>query len=127
MLGGISGMLEYALSMLIVPITILIACIYIKHFIEKTIENSKKELKNEVEMWLNSEKGQKALYAIGALVGSGMKAQFSFLTKGGKFKWQDLVAQIGIGWAQKSGLIPTAQGTTETAPTQRTTDNLNIP
>ncbi len=71
----------------------------------ETIKNLKISTKNDLESWLNSETGQKAIYAIGAIIGNGAKAGFGMGTKGGKFKWQDLLGEIIGGYAkQKLGL-----------------------
>lgn len=75
---------------------------------EKTIDFYKKQLKSEAETWLNSETGAKALYSIGMMIAAGGKQSLGLNFKGGKFRWQDIVAQIGIEWAKKSfpDLIP---------------------
>ena len=70
--------------------------------VEKTINFYKKQLKDEAEKWLNSETGTKALYSVGVMVGNGAKDSIGLGSKGGKFKWQDLLAQIGVEWARKS-------------------------
>lgn len=69
--------------------------------IPSLILEQKAILKQEMEEWLNSEKGTKALYAIGALVAQGAKDSMPFISKGGKFKWQDLIGQIAGGAAKK--------------------------
>lgn len=69
---------------------------------EKTIEFYTNKLKNDVEKWLNSETGVKALYSLGALIGNGAKDSIGIGTKGGKFKFSDLLTQIGINWASKN-------------------------
>ena len=67
---------------------------------EKTVEFYKNTLKTEAEAWLNSETGAKALYGIGAMIGQGAKQSIGMGTTGGKFKWQDLVTQIGLKWVE---------------------------
>lgn len=69
---------------------------------EKTVNFYKNQLKTEVEGWLNSETGAKALYGVGMMLGQGAKQSIGIGTKGGKMKWTDLLAQIGINWAQKN-------------------------
>jgi len=88
--------------------------------VEKTIDFYKKQLKDEAEKWINSETGAKALYGIGMMIGQGAKQSIGIGSTGGKFKWQDLLAQVGIQWAQKN-LPGLGQLATET-PGQ----NLNI-
>lgn len=61
---------------------------------EKTINFYKNQLKNEAETWLNSESGQKAIYSIGAIIGNGAKAGIGIKTSGGKFKFENLIAEI---------------------------------
>ena len=67
----------------------------------KLIENEKKRLKTELEAWLNSENGQKALFSIGALMAAGMKSGMGLTQKGGKFKMEDLIGQIIGSFIQK--------------------------
>ena len=74
-----------------------------------TFKIIKKKLKQEAETWLNSETGQKALYSIGAMIAQGAKDSIPFVSKGGKFKWQDILVQVGLGWAKSKGLIPDLQ------------------
>lgn len=94
-------MLETIISSLISTITLVIAYIYTQRMIKNTVENIKRELKLELETWLNSENGQKAIYSIGAIIGNGAKSGFGLQTKGGKFKWQDLVGQIASQYIQQ--------------------------
>jgi hypothetical protein len=93
-------------------LTVLIGIPLTVFFIKKTLKDimelipalileQKAILKQEMEEWLNSEKGTKALYAIGALVAQGAKDSMPFISKGGKFKWQDLIGQIAGGAAKK--------------------------
>lgn len=83
----------------------------LKKYVENLISEQKAELKAELEAWLNSEKGQKALYTIGALVAQGAKDSMPFISKGGKFKMTDLIAQIAGGAAKKFlGIDFTGQG-----------------
>lgn len=68
---------------------------YTTYFLTKrTVKNIKNELKTEVEAWLNSEKGQKALYLIGGLLASGMKSGLGIQKGSGKLSLEGLVAQI---------------------------------
>ena len=93
------------LSVLIgIPLTVFFIKKTLKDIMElipALILEQKAVLKHELEEWLNSEKGTKALYAIGALVAQGAKDSMPFISKGGKFKWQDLIGQIAGGAAKK--------------------------
>jgi len=66
----------------------------LQNMIPETIESLKIDVKRDLETWLNSETGQKAIFAIGAIIGNGAKAGFGIGKKGGKFKWEDLMANI---------------------------------
>lgn len=90
-----------SITCLIVSICIPLSLFSLKKYIENLIFDEKQELKAELEAWLNSEKGQKALYMIGALIAQGAKDSLPFISKGGKFKLTDLVAQIAGGAAKK--------------------------
>ena len=72
----------------------IIAYIAIVKYVPKMIENQKILIKNEIEEWLNSEKGQKAIFLIGGLAANGIKSGFNISGKSGKFKWQELAADI---------------------------------
>lgn len=89
-------MLETVFGYCLVSLSVLISAFYIKRFLAVTIENQKVYIKNEVETWLNSEKGQKALFQIGAIIGNGAKAGIGLESRGGKFKLQDLIGQIAM-------------------------------
>ncbi len=69
------------------------------------IIREKATLKTELEAWINSETGQKAIYGIGAIAGSGIIAGTGFQKKSGKFKWQDLAAEVAKGWLEKKGFL----------------------
>jgi len=68
---------------------------------EKTVNFYKNLLKNDAEAWLNSETGAKALYGIGMMIGQGAKQSIGIGTKGGKFKWKDMLIQMGLSYVQK--------------------------
>lgn len=63
---------------------------------------------------------QASLYQIGGMVGSGAKQGFGLTQKGGKMKIEDIVLQLGLGWAQSKGLIPSFgdQGQPQALPQQ---------
>lgn len=64
-------------------------------------------IKNDLETWLNSETGQKALYSIGGLIGHGAVAGSRIQKTGGKFKWENLLGDIVSQYIQtKIPLIP---------------------
>jgi len=60
----------------------------------------KAESKEQLELWLNSETGAKALYGIGVYIGNGAKSGIGLGNKGGKFKFDDLIAQAGSQFLQ---------------------------
>lgn len=64
------------------------------------IENLKGEIKSDLETWLNSDKGQKALYQIGGLVGHGAVAGAGIQKTGGKFKWENVLGELVTSWIQ---------------------------
>ena len=55
---------------------------------------SKRDMKEEVIDYIQSEEGAKMLYTIGAMVGNGAKSGFGLSRKGGKFGFQDLLMQV---------------------------------
>lgn len=103
---------ELAIS--IMCLSILIAIPSVLFYIRKLLNNAipdmiaeqKAELKAEIEQWFNSEKGQKTLYLLGALIAQGAKDSLPIIGKGGKFKWTDLVAQIA---GKYLGITPEGQ------------------
>lgn len=101
--------LNASLSAIITSLSILIGYYVLTKKAEKMVEKHKILLKNDLEAWLNSEKGQKAIYSIGAIIGNGAKTGFGLKTKGGKFKWQDLAGQI-IGNYVQSKVLPSMNG-----------------
>jgi len=50
---------------------------------------------------LNDEKMVKQLYFIGAVVGNGIRQGVGIGAKGGKFKWEDLFAQVASGFLEQ--------------------------
>lgn len=84
-----------------IPLSLFFIKKLLKNTIPIIIAEQKALLKHDLEEWLNSEKGTKALYGIGALVAQGAKDSLPFISKGGKFKWQDLVGQIAGKAASK--------------------------
>lgn len=83
--------------------------------IPETVETLKIDVKRDLETWLNSETGQKAIFSIGAIIGNGAKAGFGIGTKGGKFKWQDLAAEVAREWILPK-IFGGKKGETTTAP-----------
>ncbi len=94
-----------SITCLTVLIGIPYALFYIRKLLKTTVPNiigeQKAALKRELEDWLNSEKGAKALYSIGVLIAQGAKDSLPFISKGGKFKWTDLIGQIAGKAASK--------------------------
>jgi len=93
-IGSISGLFGI--------ISMILGIIIIKKTVKNMIFDVADELINEqidirkadVEKWINSETGQKAFYSVGALIGNGAKAGIGLNTRGGKFKIEDIIAQI---------------------------------
>lgn len=96
-------MLEALLSAVITGLSFIIGYILVSKKADSLIKNTKKELKGEAEAWLNSEKGQKALYTIGVLVGNGVKGGFGIKKGKGKFKFEDIIGQIASRWIEGGG------------------------
>jgi len=61
---------------------------------EKRIETPVNQYIYEGVALSNSEKGQKFLFTVGAIVGNGIKTGVGLNPKKGKFRWEDLIGQI---------------------------------
>jgi len=89
-------------------ITALILVVFLLYTLKKTIpnmiENEKEYIISDVENYLNSEKGQKNLFLIGGMLSNGMKTGLGLTAKGGKFKMEDLAAQLIGGFIQQKFL-----------------------
>lgn len=94
-------MIEVVINAVISALTVLLGYYVISKKAEKIVEKTKIELKDELEDWLNSENGQKALFSIGALIGNGAKSGFGLNARSGKYKPQDLLAQIAAQFIQQ--------------------------
>lgn len=70
----------------------------LQNMIPETVENFKEDAKTELEKWLNSEQGQKALYFIGGLIGNGAATGLGMGKKGGKFKFEDIIGELAVGF-----------------------------
>ena len=85
----------------------------ITYFVGKTIMKSTKKdilnelpniidyLKEEMEEYARSNEGAKLIYGIGALIGNGARQGLGIQTGKGKFKFEDLFAQIASGFVQQ--------------------------
>ena len=69
---------------------------------------AKKDAKQQIEQWINSDTGQKAIYSIGLLLGNAIKQGVGLGTGGGKMKFENLLVQAGIGFLQNKGILPGA-------------------
>lgn len=59
-------------------------------------------MENLVKNVVNDEELQKMVYQVGGLIGSGIRGGAGIdLGKGGKFKWQDALVQLGAQYFQK--------------------------
>jgi hypothetical protein len=86
--------------------------------VDSIFDHLEVKIKKDAEDWLNSEKGQQALYQIGVLVGNGAKSGFG-LAKGGKFGFKDILMQAAGGLLQNGGLkslFSPAEGTPAAVP-----------
>ena len=74
------------------------------------MKNVKKDLKREAEEWLNSEKGQKAIYSIGLLLGNAIMTGSGLgpAKSGGKLKLQDILMQGLMSFFQGNLKLPTS-------------------
>lgn len=69
--------------------------IELKKEIPYIIEDLKDQLKHDAEGWLNSETGQKALYQIGGLIGTGARSGLGLQKRGGKRGLMDVAIELG--------------------------------
>lgn len=118
--------LNASLSAIISGLTLLMGYYVLTKKAEKMVEKQKNLIKSDVQSWLNSENGQKALYSIGALVGNGARTGIGLQTKSGKFKWQDLVGQIVGSYVQKNVLGAANQISSTSTPNTNSSANLKI-
>ena len=75
---------------------------YIKRLdiIDEILQSS---LENVIKRFNEDEEMQKSLYQIGGILGQGVKGGMGISTpKSGRFKWQDLVAELAGQWFQKT-------------------------
>ena len=93
------------MSILVAPKVILkhIKYALTDEFLNGIMDNLESKLKKDVEEWLNSEKGQKALYSIGGMIGAGARQGIGLGKGGGKFSFADLATQIVGGFFNKQG------------------------
>ena len=93
------------------------------------IEDEKNYIIQDVEDYLNSEKGQKNLFLIGGMLSNGMKTGLGITAKGGKFKMEDLAAQLIGGFIQQKvlpniGNQPQINGNLPNQPQNRNKTNI---
>jgi hypothetical protein len=84
-------LLEMAISAAITGLTVFMS----GYVMFKIGKNS---IKNEIFDFLSSEEGAKLFYSIGVVVAQGAKQGFGITTKGGKFKFQDMLGQAVGGF-----------------------------
>ena len=72
-------------------IMVILLLVGAKFLLKKLVNNTKMDIKNEFEVWINSETGRIALYSLGTMLGSGLKSGAGFGGKGGKPKIEDIV------------------------------------
>jgi hypothetical protein len=66
-------------------------------FLNEIIEESAFNLVKEAQ---TNENFQKDLYTIGGLIGSGAKGGLGITNKSGRFKWQDIAAELAAKWIE---------------------------
>lgn len=82
---------------------------------KRMLKDAKASLKLELEAWLNSEKGQKALFSVGALIANGAKSGFNLNVPRGKGGFEGLIMNIIGKWIgekipqNSAGLNPAAE------------------
>src|SRR3990170_8418451 len=81
-------------AVIVGPIIAYLTSYLAKRMVKNTVKDLKNDLKTELEAWLNSEKGQKALYLVGGLVASGMKSGLGLQKTGGKMSLEGIIAQL---------------------------------
>lgn len=93
-------------------ITSIILYATMKYLVPRMIEDTKNDIKDDIQEWLNTENGQKAIYLIGTLIGNGAKAGIGLSKGSGKFKMEDLIGQAIGSFLQggMGGLMPQQQG-----------------
>lgn len=60
-------------------------------FLDEILEELIKSIANNEEL-------QKNIYAIGGLIGNGAKNGLGIAPKSGRFKWQDLIGELAVGF-----------------------------
>ena len=91
------------------------------------IDGEKALIKADLEGWINSDVGAKALYSLGGMVGAGAMAGTGLKKGSGKFKWQDLALEVASGFLKRNipqiGLNPDSpqnlKAKTDTIPNAR--------
>lgn len=74
------------------------------------IETKQEEIMTASTEFLQSAEGQKLLYSLGALIGSGVMGGTGIQKKSGKFQWENLATQvIGSFLQSKTGINPLPQ------------------
>lgn len=74
--------------------------------------------------FLHTEDGAKLVYSIGALIGNGARQGLGINAKGGKFKFEDILAQVAAGFIQQYFPTSNPQRSQNRKPDTRT--GLNI-
>ena len=83
--------------------------------LKSNIELQKHSIKQELEVWLNSETGKTALYSIGSLLGAGIKDQI--ITKGAsKTNLKAIGAEILGDYVKRFLHVPQSNETPQSEP-----------
>lgn len=61
---------------------------------------AKRDAKRQIEEWINSDIGQKAIYSIGILLGNAIKQGVGITGSGGKMKMENIIMQGIAGFIQ---------------------------
>jgi len=89
--------------------------------IGEIIDGEKALIKDEVEKWLNSEAGVKALHSIGSIIGNGAISGAGIPKTSGKFKWQNLIGDIASQFITGKLKLPASVGSTQNLKAENTT------
>ena len=99
---------DYTVTVLLITVLCMLIGLYVVTkrainllFSEENIQNVADSV---LEYVTNTEEGQKKLYTIGALIGSGVKQGIGIQKQGGKGGFNGLIGQIIAGFFQGQGL-----------------------
>ena len=109
MLGSIPNMLEYITNMLVSILSAFIGgitSIYIAKRIMFSRDNIMESVDSVLEYALNTVEGQMKVKAVMEKIGEGITKGIIPRTGNQRMKPMDLLMMLGMGYLQKSGIIP---------------------